>query len=55
MYRTKKQVLEEKETTVQVPVSPITLPPPAQDHTPGYWYARTVKKPKPRYLEKLTS
>lgn len=51
MYRTKKQVLESKESP---PISPINLPPPAvKEETPAYWYEGFKKiKPKIRYLHK---
>ena len=53
MYRTKKQVLESKETTPPpIMVSPITLPQPViMMDTPAYWYEGKVN-PKPRYMRK---
>jgi len=52
MYRTKKQVLEEKETEHPIPISPIILPQPViKMDTPAYWY-EGKEKPKTRYMKK---
>lgn len=37
-------------TAKVIVVSPINLPPPADQHTPGYWYEG---KPKTRYLTRI--